>query len=608
MKRTVCSYLKAISSILLLIGALGLTAAAGQAQTAGRSTAMSCDDSLKSAFHPDNTRVTLVHSFQKGEVLQLPGAPPAGQGGRGRGRGNAPQTAPFNICVVKLMVGPGNPGPADAPSTSAGIGIEVWLPSPDVWNHRIRVMGGGGFAGGEAASSPVLLAGGRGGISGAYVTASTDTGHATSGGSFLMTPEGKINSTEWRDFADRGIHETAVEAKALSALYYGQKQRYAYFVGCSTGGRQGLKEAQAHPEDFDGILAGAPAINWTQFIASELYPQIVMQRDLDKVLSSEQLDLVSSAAISACDDKLNGEHDGFITDPSSCRYDATKDKAVLCVSNGGANATEACVTPAQARAFNKIWYGETSDGSVPAPSAANGFGAVLGPKQVWFGLTRGTRLNGLAGSRPDGAPMPFGIATDTVTLNLENPKLGAPSFHNATGEGQNGWMSLRYADLARSAARGKALQAQFSNIDTNNPDLSRYLARGGKLLHYHGLADGLIAPQGSLYYYAAVAAKMGGYDKVKGFYRFYEIPGMGHCNGTGSVNGLEGVSPPANPPLPDQDQLFDRLVAWVEQNKAPEQIVLTNNQTQLSRPICDFPKKAVYVGGDRGAAASYVCR
>jgi feruloyl esterase len=255
-----------------------------------------------------------------------------------------------------------------------------------------------------------------------------------------------------------------------------------------------------------------------------------------------------------------------------------------------------------------MWYGQTTDGSVPAPSAGNGFSSALGSKQVWFGLTRGTAMNGLAGSTPAGVPAPFSIATDMVALNLENPKLATPSLINAAGNGENGWMSLTYADLAKSSARGKALQAAFSRIDTDNTDLSKYKARGGKILQFHGLADGLIAPQGSLHYYEAVSAKMGGYDKVKEFYRLYEVPGMGHCGGVGSVDRLEGVSPAAKPPLPTPNQFFDELVTWVEQKKAPEQMVLTNTQTQLSRPICDFPKKPAYIGGDRNLATSYACK
>ena len=605
-----------IASFTLPMVTAGLNGAGmtAQAQPASPPTTLSCDETLMTAFHPNaNTRVVLAHGFKKGDLLQLqngPSAQPVGPGPAAPGRGNrAPLVAQADVCVVKLIVGPGYPGPADAPSTSQGIGIEIWLPARGDWNQRLRVMGGGGFAGGPVTSSPTQLAGLRFAADlGGYVVASTDTGHTAMDGSFLVTPEGKINTVLWQDFAERGVHEMAVVTRMLAEQYYGKSVKYAYFDGCSTGGRQGLKEAQVHPEDFDGILAGAPANHWTQFITSELYPQIVMQQDLGKTISAQKLNLASAAAVSSCDTKLNGEHDGFISYPESCDYDPAKDARVLCATSGGSNTTASCLTPAEATAINKIWYGQTRDGTVPSPSRSNGYTTNLAANQVWFGLTRGTRLTDLTGSDAAGAPQPFVIASDLVALNLQNPSLAAPTFVNATGNGKSAWTTLRYADLARSADQGKALQASFGNIDTDNPDLSRFKARHGKLLQYHGLADSLIAPEGSINYYGTVVQALGGYGNVKDFYRFYEIPGMGHCQGIGTVNGMEGVSPPATPPLPAPNQLFDQLVAWVEQDKAPQEIVLADPRSNVSRPICDYPKKITYQGGDRRAAASYSCK
>src|SRR5262249_46564602 len=152
-----------------------------------------------------------------------------------------------------------------------------------------------------------------------------------------------------------------------------------------------LKLAQLYPNDFDGIVIGFPAINWTKFITSELYPQIVMQRDLGANLTSTQLSLVSNAAITACD--VIGI--GFVLDPSSCKYDPTVDLNVLCASSGGNNNTADCLTTAQAMAMNKIWYGQTSDGSVPAPTVDNGWAVSPGGSQRWYGLTRGTNVSGL---------------------------------------------------------------------------------------------------------------------------------------------------------------------------------------------------------------------
>ncbi|MEO6320050.1 MAG: tannase/feruloyl esterase family alpha/beta hydrolase [Polaromonas sp.] len=372
---------------------------------------LNCDDSIKTSFKPDaNTSVLLIKAFKKGDPLLLTGA--------------ATATTPLadnDVCVVKLNVGPGNPGPADAPSTSPGIGIEVWLPSAANWNNRIHVKGGSGWAGGVHSSLTALagLIGNSAGtpastalIEGA-VSASTDTGHANTanGGSFAMTPNGTVNTALWNDFAQRGIHEMAVKTKALTKAYYGRDAKYAYWNGFSTGGRQGHMEAQANPKDFDGILAGAPVVNWTKFITAELYPQVVVQRDLGGVLpTTAQHALVSNAAINACD-VVNGQHLGYIPDPMQCKYDPTTDASVLCAANGGTNATADCVTPLQATAFNKFWYGQTSDGTVPSPAVDNSSGISPAANQRWYGLARGTNLTALVG------PTPFTVSSDWSRWN-----------------------------------------------------------------------------------------------------------------------------------------------------------------------------------------------
>ena len=442
-----------------------------------------------------------------------------------------------------------------------------------------------------------------------WVTAATDGGHSsTLGGSFAVNPDGSINKASWLDFASRAVHETAVKTKALAAAYHGRSAHYSYFVGCSTGGRQGLNAAQEHPEDFDGIVAGAPAINWTRFITGELYPQVVMQRDLGGMpLTKAQLDLASSAAISSCDTALNGEHDGYLSDPAICRYDPTHDLKVLCASDGGQNTSDACLTHQQAMAVNKMWYGQTVDGSVPDPAVDTGLSMRLGSKQLWFGLTRGTNFAALAASA-NGAPRPFFIGTTMVALEMQTPALADADFQNATGNGANGWTMLSYADLARAYDLGEKLQPAFGDINTDKTDLSRFLRRGGKIIHYHGLSDQLIPSPGSGQYYSEVAKRAGGYTQLQANYRYYPIPAMGHCGGVGSVNGLAEQSPPANPPLPQGDQLLKTMIAWVEQGKAPDNLVISSADNSNTRPLCAYPKVLKYVEGDRKSAASYTCR
>src|SRR5437879_1687795 len=373
---------------------------------------LECNDTLKDDFQPDSlTAVLLVKAFKKGDFLTLGTPTPT-----------TPQAA-NDVCVVKLLVGPGDPGPVGAPSTSPGIVIEIWLPARANWNHRIHVAGGGGWAGGNQTNLIVLAGAGGAGtttpspsfiatVEGA-VSANTDTGHSgPGGGSFAMNPDGSINTVLWNDFAQRGIHEMAVKTKEITKSYYGKAAKYSYWDGFSTGGRQGHKLAQLHPEDFDGILAGAPAFNWTRFITNELYPQIVYQRDLGGTpLTASQLNMLGSAAINACD-VVNTQHMGYIPDPSECRYDPTLDASVICVANGGTNTTANCWKPLQAQPMNKLWYGQTRDGTAPPPSADNAWSVHIGiGNHLWYGPARGSSLGGLGG------PGPSTIATDLVALN-----------------------------------------------------------------------------------------------------------------------------------------------------------------------------------------------
>jgi len=567
-------------------------------------TTLSCDDSMKTAFKPDaNTTVLLVKAFKKGDALLLSGTPTA-----------STPTAANDLCVVKLNVGPGNPGPAGAPSTSLGIGIEIWLPTAANWNNRIHVKGGGGWAGLTEASLTQLagtsvnpLAIGTWplanitGIEGA-VSASTDAGHVTgsTGGSFAMNPDGSISEAQWTDFSERAVHEMALKTKALTKAFYGKDANYAYFVGTSLGGRQGHKEAQVNPADFDGILAGMPSFNLSKLSTAGLYPRIVEQVDLGGTnLTTGQLSLVSNAAIGACD-TVGSQHLGYIPDPSQCKYDPTQDATVLCTASGGTNSTSNCVSTVQATAINKMWYGQTSDGSVPSPASDNGFGVAPAANQKWYGFTRGTDLTPVAGGSPL-SPAALQLFTDFIALEMQNPLLGLPSFQNATGNGTNGWMSLSYAQLSMAFDRGVALQTAFDNVNTDNPDLSAFRDRGGKMIMYHGLADIVIPPQGSINYYNRVASQMGGIAAIQNFYRFYLAPGLSH----GFMNGT--ANPSANPPLPTENGLYGVLTDWVEKGIVPGRVDVKTQDGTKSRPLCVYPQQATYGSGDPNQTASYTC-
>jgi feruloyl esterase len=253
---------------------------------------------------------------------------------------------------------------------------------------------------------------------------------------------------------------------------------------------------------------------------------------------------------------------------------------VLCTSSGGTNATASCVSPTQAQAMNKLWYGQTRNGTAPSPAIDNSWDPTLDGNHLWYGLTRGSSFGGLGGS-VNGVPAPFTTATDMVALEDQDPTLATPSFVNPTGTGANGWKNLSYAQLG----------AAYDN--------------------------GVLLPQGSIHCYDRVVRETGGGLKhVQKFYRFFLIPGMTHGLGNGTTN------PAANPPLPRSaatgtQQLYDVLTDRVEKGIAPTRIEISSAVTPTfpvakSRPICLYPAKAKYVGGDvnegHGARAWYVFR
>ncbi|MEP6740219.1 MAG: tannase/feruloyl esterase family alpha/beta hydrolase [Caldimonas sp.] len=563
---------------------------------------------MKTAFVPDaNTTVLSVKAFKTGDSLALSGTPAV----------PTPPVAAKDLCLVKLNIGPGNAGPVGAPSTSPGIGIEIWLPTAANWNQRIHNLGGGGWAGGNQGSTTLIGNVGGAATAGSEgsVVGSTDTGHAIGGtGSFAMNADGTINATLWQDFSERSLHELALKTKALTQAYYLKTQQFAYWDGCSTGGRQGYKIIQNHPTDYNGYLVGAPAFNWSKFITTELYPQIVFQRDLGGApVSAAQQALVNANAVTSCD-VVGGQHLGYILDPQQCTYDPTRDASALCTGTTGTggvvgtNGTAACVTPVQAQAMNKIWFGQTPDGSVPDPVANNGFNANLTDSQLWYGLSRGAVLAFLAGASP------FTIASDQVALELQDPTLATPSFTNATGNGTNGYKNLTYGQLANAFDQGVALQPFLGNINTDNPDLTAAKAAGVKVLQYHGSADILIPTTGSINYYTRVANLDGGYAKTQAYDRLFLVPGMGHCGGLGSAAGTAGVSPVvtnANFAQPAAGQLFSVMKAWVEGGaaSAPSSITVQSADTTTSQLLCQYPQKATYGGsGAINAAASYTCK
>lgn len=553
----------------------------------------------------DPTAVTAVARRAKVRVLAsrliLKGEPvPIGQGTGLAGA--APEIATSDVCVLKLNAAHPVPGPAGAPSTSSGIGIELWLPAREAWNHRFLSLLPGGFAGDPAVQSTTQMS--RSGDDGfatvhGYATSVTDLGVQGERGNVLMLQDGSINSEGWENLSRRASHVVAETVKVAAATFYKAAPSFSYVFGCSSGGRASYSAAQNHPDDFDGVLAESPSINQTSFPIGLVYPQMIMLRELGGPISMTRLDFVSRAAVAACDMTVTGKHDGFLSDPDRCNYDPTKDRSVLCATDGGNAPGERCITRREAGVVNRIWYGATRETAVIDPSRDSGASPTRAPGQYWWGPYRGTTLMTVANSK-NGQPAPFDMALDQFALNSEDPGLAAPSFHNAAGNGKEGWKRLDYAGFADLADRGRVLNERFADIDSNNPDLRRFVARGGRMMTIHGLADQNMPPQNSINYYLRVAAVVGGLADEQRFHRLFLVPGRAHCGGIGTVGA-------SNVPEIDVHAAMDQLVNWVERKDAPIALAANSSDGKMSRPVCAFPRRIRARGPATGESSDYVC-
>ena len=469
-----------------------------------------------------------------------------------------PATPYTAYCKVDFTFsGESGPSAGYLPGQSQQLKIRVGLPPNSVdlasptaagavpWNDRNRDLGGGGYAGavGNVISSTNL----------GYVGTSTDTGHSAAlGGSFALNPDGTLNFGLIEDFASDGIHEQHVWGVKLAEVYYGMEPVRKYWMGCSTGGRQGHYQAQNFPQDFDGILAGANAFNWDRFITAELWPAVVMNQEVGAPIASAKLNAVTNAALAACDagDAIPG--DGIIQDPRACTYSAT---SFVCKANGGLSSDPNCLTPAEASAVNKIWDG---------PRDANG-------NRAWYGLERGASLSGLAGTNP------FSIANDHFKYWIQqNPSF---DWHTVTE-------ASFFGDMLTSIAK-------FNDVIGTDDDLKDFRNAGGKMITYHGLSDQLIPPRGTYHYYNSVL--QGNYKETQKFYRYFPYPGNGHCGG--------GAAPQIN-----GEALFSTLVNWVEFGNEPDYVVASQASPARTRKICMYPNVPVYNGsGSTDDQASFRC-
>lgn len=457
-----------------------------------------------------------------------------------------------------------------AGTVAPAINFEVWMPSTGDWNGRLVGYGGGGLSGSIGYGDL------RSGITAGYATTSTDTGHVSTDTAWL-SDIGREN-----DNGHRGIHEMTVKAKAIIAAYYGQGAAYAYFNGCSSGGGQAMMEAWRYPSDYDGILAGDP--NWRPTRnrgGSHIYAWQVTHQDPAATIPAAKLTTINNAVLAKCD-ALDGVVDGVIEDPRVCNFQPS---TLACPA--GTDATS-CLTPAQLTAVKKLY----------ADVRFNDGRLIYERFQFGAEINWGSRILGATPSQAGYDFFRYGVLKD-------------PSF------------DFRYFDLDASQKLADKLYGDALNV--GDADMRPFARKGGKLLMYHGWADGQIQPYNTTDYYEAMVEFFsrndhhhGGYGhrgqghdnnnrndndddrglaRVQSFARLFMVPGMGHCGGGPGTDKFDGQG---------------TLVNWVEKGIAPATITAshqTNGVVDKTRPLCPYPQVAVYKGsGSTNDAANFSCK
>ncbi len=447
---------------------------------------------------------------------------------------------------------------------ATSIGFEVWLPVQG-WNGRILSVGNAGFGGAQPISG--LAEGLRKG----YAVSGNDTGHQGAEPSWMKDP------AKVRLWGHAATHLVTAPTKALVAAYYGSPARQAYFEGCSTGGAQAMEEAEFYPEDYDGIVAGAPGMSYAHLMMSFLWGLKAAEAP-GGLIPPDKLKVLHAAVLAACDGD-DGLKDGLISDPRTCRFDLA---SVICKpADKGASQAD-CLTPDQARTARLIYDGPRNSttgasiypgfayGSEADPSATNplayGWGAIQGPLARMFAI----------------------------------PLFRTMVFHDPAWDSRTFDWDKDVAEVDRRVG---------PDITALSPDLRRFKARGGKLLIYQGWGDQLNGQALPIEYRRTVidflASKGRGAraeHEVDGFLRVFMAPGMAHCMGGPGFTNFDALS---------------AVQAWVESGDAPDLIVASRSLAaapnpatggQSTRPICAYPKSARYTGsGSATDAASFKC-
>ncbi|MEZ0309121.1 MAG: tannase/feruloyl esterase family alpha/beta hydrolase [Ramlibacter sp.] len=462
------------------------------------------------------------------------------------------------------------------PTPDSLINIELWLPAAASWNGRFQGVGNGGYAGTIAVGAPAMAVALRRN----FAVATTDMGTAPSGNSNGDVLVG--HPQKWEDWGHRATHLMTTMSKQVIAAHYGTPPAYSYFNGCSTGGQQALMSAQRYPQDYDGILAGAPAANRTHIHTSLVWNFQAQKATLNSTFNSDHAKLLTTAVANSCAVPGGGvAGDTFLTDPRTCNWDPG---VLQCASALSTN----CLSADQVAAARKIYSGARNP--------------VTGARVV-SASTRGAESDSLFGWQSQGRAEPqFGSLFKWV-FGLT-------------------WQATSY-DFNDHMAAVDSLLAPMLNA--NNPDLSAFTARGGKLIAYHGTADPLIPVQETINYYHRVAQTQKGamsvsLNRTRQFFRLFVVPGMAHCAGGPGPNAFGNLFSGAvvAPESPAADAANDAMVAlqqWVEAGSWPDQLTATKyvqDQPALGvqgqRPICAYPQFPKYTGsGDPNSPANFIC-
>ncbi|KAH7349062.1 Tannase/feruloyl esterase [Pyrenochaeta sp. MPI-SDFR-AT-0127] len=487
-----------------------------------------------------NSSISFANYVTAGTTLQFPGNDPTCT--------RTSQAVSADICRIGLNI---------TTSASSGLRMEAWLPRN--WTGRFLSVGNGGL-GGCIQYEDIEYATSLG-----FAAVGTNNGHDG------MTGQSFSNRAVVEDFAYRALHTGVVAGKKISQTFYGKKHKKSYYLGCSTGGRQGFKSVQAFPEDFDGVVAGAPAFafnNLTSWSCS-FYP-LTGPPSAATFVPLNLWPVVHQDVLKQCDG-LDGAKDGILESPDLCNYDPS---GLVC----GSGQNSSCLTPAQVETVRKVFSPifDTA-GNLVYPRLQPGAEATEAP----FAM-----LNG----------QPFGAA-DWWRYAIFNDSQWDP-------------LSLTPKDYETSA------RLNLFNIETWDGDLSAFKKRGGKLLHYHGLADGIITSDNSPRYYEHVSKTMGlEPKKLDDFYRFFRISGMAHCGG-GPGASFIGNQRRNTASLRPEENVLMATVRWVEQGIPPDSILGTayingtiESGVDFKRRHCRWPRRNVYKGtGDVKNENSWECK